>query len=500
MKFEYCTLFKDVQLSGIFTDSKTFADAIPKQSWQVAQQAYEQADLPLTTSQLTSFVAEHFSFAPQPELQALQKVTCVNDYIQALWPKLLRKGFTASNNSLLTLQHDYVVPGGRFNEIYYWDSYFTALGLEDSGNISLIESMVDNFVSLIERIGCVPNGNRVYYTSRSQPPVLALMVKLLMPYKKSDIEWLKRMVDAMTKEHAFWHQGEQQLGSSSGELKRIVKFTNGMQLNRYWDDKPEPRPESYAEDVADAKRLPAEQQEAFFRNIRAACESGWDFSARWLDDPKSLLSINTTNRVPIDLNALLYLLEKTLSECLITLEQAGQSQAFSQRAEKRKTAILQLLWSDKHGWFCDFDLVKKQVSPVLSLAGCVPLFAGIADEAQALAIASKLECDFLRSGGLVSCLSETSQQWDSPNGWAPLQWFAISGLRDYGQFDLAEDIAQRWLNMLEKDFAKRGCLLEKYNVCDPAKTAGGGEYQVQQGFGWTNGVTSRLQVLYNNKQ
>ncbi|MBD1583008.1 trehalase family glycosidase [Pseudoalteromonas sp. S16_S37] len=499
MKFEYCTLFKDVQLSGIFADSKTFADAIPKQSWQAAQQAYEQMDLPLTNSELTRFVAEHFSFAAQPELQALNDVSCVKDYIQALWPKLLRKGFSTSNNSLLALQHDYVVPGGRFNEIYYWDSYFTALGLEDSGNIKLIEAMVDNFVSLIERIGCVPNGNRVYYTSRSQPPVLALMVKLLMPYKKSDIEWLKRMVDAMTKEHAFWHQGEQQLGDSCGEFKRVVKFANGAQLNRYWDDKPEPRPESYAEDVADAEQLPAEQREAFFRNIRAACESGWDFSARWLDKPDSLLSINTTNRVPVDLNALLYLLEKTLSECLIMLEQTSQSQAFSQRADRRKKAILQLLWNDTHGWFCDFDLAKKRASPMLSLAGTVPLFAGIAEQSQAHTIANKLKCDFLRPGGLVSCLSETAQQWDSPNGWAPLQWFAISGLRDYGLHDLAKNIAQRWLAMLEQDFAKRGCLLEKYNVCDPFQTAGGGEYQVQQGFGWTNGVTSRLQVLYQHK-
>ncbi|MCF6436650.1 trehalase family glycosidase [Pseudoalteromonas sp. MMG022] len=496
MKFEYCTLFKDVQLSGIFADSKVFADAIPKTSWASAQQAYEQHDLPMSNEALKCFVDAHFTFAEQPELQALSDVKSVADYIQKLWPKLQRKAFYSTNNSLLALEHDYVVPGGRFNEIYYWDSYFTALGLEDSGNISLIEAMVENFVSLIARYGCVPNGNRIYYTSRSQPPVLALMVKLLLPYKKSDTKWLERMVDAMRQEHDFWHQGEAQLENNSAH-RRVVKLFNGMQLNRYWDDKPEPRPESYAEDIFDANQLPLSQRESFFRNIRAACESGWDFSARWLDDPTSLLSINTTNRVPVDLNTLLYLLEDTLVECLTMLNDKAQADTYSERAKLRKTAIQQLLWSEEHNWFCDFDLLNNKRSDVLSLAGCVPLYGGIVSPQQAHLIGVKLSSDFLRQGGLVSCLSNTSQQWDSPNGWAPLHWFAIKGLRDYGQFELAQKIALRWLNMLEQDFAIRHCLLEKYNVCEMQKTAGGGEYQVQQGFGWTNGVTSRLQVLYN---
>ncbi|CAM4202522.1 trehalase family glycosidase [Pseudoalteromonas byunsanensis] len=497
MKFEYCTLFKDVQLSGIFADSKVFADAIPKTSWESAQQAYEQHDLPMDNEALKCFVDTHFTFAAQPELQALGEVGSVADYIETLWSKLQRKAFHSTNNSLLTLDNDYVVPGGRFNEIYYWDSYFTALGLEDSGNISLIEAMVENFVSLIERYGCVPNGNRIYYTSRSQPPVLALMVRLLLPYKKSDIKWLKRMVEAMQQEHDFWHQGEGQLEHSNSVHRRVVRLFNGMQLNRYWDDKPEPRPESYAEDICDANKLPPSQRESFFRNIRAACESGWDFSARWLDDPASLLSINTTNRVPVDLNALLYLLEDILAQCLTMLSENTRSAAFKKRARLRKNAIEQLLWSDELNWFCDYDLTHNKPSKVLSLAGCVPLYAGIASSQQAQLIGEKLSHEFLHQGGLVSCLSKTSQQWDSPNGWAPLHWFAIKGLRDYGQFELAQDIAMRWLNMVKQDFATRHCLLEKYNVCEPKKTAGGGEYQVQQGFGWTNGVTSRLQTLYD---
>ncbi|CAH9050096.1 Cytoplasmic trehalase [Pseudoalteromonas holothuriae] len=496
MKFEYCTLFKDVQLSGLYHDSKTFADAIPKVSWANAQQAYEQITTPMTNESLRQFIEQHFLFAPQPELQAMSNVKTVQEYINALWPKLQRSGFKTTNNSLLVLERDYVVPGGRFNEIYYWDSYFTALGLEDNGNIALIEAMVDNFVSLIDRFGCVPNGNRSYYTSRSQPPVLALMVNLLMPYKKSDIEWLKRMTRAMQHEHAFWHQGEAFLSEKVPAHGRVVRLANGMQLNRYWDDKAEPRPESYAEDIADAQQLPANLREDFFRNIRAACESGWDFSARWLDDESRLLSINTTNRIPVDLNALLYELEQTLSDCLTMVDEISQAQVFANRASARKSAIVKWLWSEHQQWFCDFDLTKGQLSSVLSLAGCVPLFSGIVSDHQAKLIGKKLREEFLRAGGLVSCLSKTTQQWDSPNGWAPLQWFAISGLRDYGQLDLAREIAHRWLTMLEQDFAIRGCLLEKYNVCEPRKTAGGGEYQVQQGFGWTNGVTSRLHTLF----
>ncbi|TMP42869.1 alpha,alpha-trehalase [Pseudoalteromonas citrea] len=494
MKFECSTLFIDVQKSALFKDSKTFADAIPNVSWQHAEEGYL-ACKPKNKAELTRFIASQFSFAANCELDELHGIESVQDYITALWTRLQRPAMTQDEGSLLALPHSYIVPGGRFNEIYYWDSYFTALGLEDRGDIEQIEAMVDNFIDLIARFDCVPNGNRLYYTSRSQPPVLSLMVEMLLPYKKQDHEWLLKVTNAMKAEHDFWHKGEALLNAKYTSHKRVVRVNEAVILNRFWDDNATPRPESYKEDVQLAAQLSEPEKGHFYRNIRAACESGWDFSARWLDDGVNLSTINTTNRIPIDLNCLLYKLETMISTCCSALGERNLSAEFEMRALQRKLAINELLWCDTSRFYFDFDLPCEQLSPVLSLASCVPLFTGICDATQAKYIADRLASDFLKEGGLVSCLSETEEQWDSPNGWAPQQWFAVKGLLDYGHNALADKIRLRWITMIEMDFKSRGCLLEKYNVVSPNQTAGGGEYQVQQGFGWTNGVTSRFYNL-----
>lgn len=143
----------------------------------------------------------------------------------------------------------------------------------------------------------------------------------------------------------------------------------------------------------------------------------------------------------------------------------------------------------------DYHIALQTRSQVMSLAGVVPMFLGLASQSQAESMAQRLELDFLKAGGLVTTLTNTAQQWDSPNGWAPLQWFAVKGMLNYGYVKLAVTVARRWLAMLERDFEQHACLLEKYNVVEPGVRAGGGEYLVQQGFGWTNGVTSRLYRL-----
>ncbi|ATC94747.1 trehalase family glycosidase [Pseudoalteromonas tunicata] len=497
MNFVNSQLFLDVQLAGLFADSKTFADAEAKHSWQHACALYL-AKAPLQGADLAQFVAEEFTFkcAELPNQQL--NTTSVKDYIESLWPHLHRPADNAKSSSLLPLQHSYIVPGGRFQEIYYWDSYFTSLGLEDMGDIDSIEDMLMNFIDLQNRNGCIPNGNRSYYSSRSQPPILALMVDLVWQAKyrnKADFDWLAQCANALEQEHRFWMQGHDELNPDNTSHRRIVRMANGALLNRYWDDEATARPESLREDLHDSALLAQAQREQYFRNIRAACESGWDFSSRWLADGTTLLSIQTTDIIPIDLNCLLYQLEYQLAEYFAVLKRPEKQSYFNQLAASRNKAINHYLWHNELNFFVDYNHKLGLQSEVLSLAGVVPLFVQLATHQQALHVNRKIMAEFLKPGGLVTTLNKTAQQWDSPNGWAPLQWFAVQGFNYYGFNADAQTIIARWLTMIEANFATDHCLLEKYNVCDPAHRAGGGEYKVQQGFGWTNGVTARFYKL-----
>ncbi|MFC3034700.1 alpha,alpha-trehalase TreF [Pseudoalteromonas fenneropenaei] len=491
MKFEHSALFKAVQSSGLFPDSKTFADALPKVSWQHAMQTYEQNPV----ADLATFVAAHFDFAQSPELAPLPDFNDVRAYIEHLWSCLARDAQTQGQGSLLPLPAPYIVPGGRFNEIYYWDSYFTALGLMDSGRHSQVAAMLDNFISLIMTFGHVPNGNRSYYLSRSQPPVTALMAGLLWPHQQHDLSWVRKVCDALEREYAFWMTGAALLGEQHVAARRVVRMPCGALLNRYWDDEAEPRPESYKEDVEAAAKLAPAERAGFYREIRAACESGWDFSSRWLACADDLRSIHTTSRIPIDLNALLVMLEQQLSRCYSALGEPQQALRYVQLAKQRTEAIERYCWHEENGWYHDYNFVSGTSTSVQSLAATTMLFAGLTSASQAERMATRLANKFLQAGGLVTTLTTSAQQWDSPNGWAPLQWFGVSGLLRYGFDELAHTIMRRWINMVEMDFARHGCLLEKYNVCDLHARAGGGEYLVQQGFGWTNGVTQRFYTL-----
>ena len=497
MNFLQSQLFLDVQLAAIFDDSKTFADAIAKQSWQAACDHYLQIR-PLSKQQLTEFVTQHFTLeSTDIALDVLQSHNA-KTYIAQLWPKLHRPADEVKSSSLLPLKHSYIVPGGRFQEIYYWDSYFTSLGLQDINDLDSIEAMLSNFIDLQTRNGCIPNGNRLYYSSRSQPPVMALMVDLLWRAKychKADVKWLARCVEALEEEYAFWMSGSDLLSKQVSAHRRIVQMKCGARLNRYWDDVASPRPESLREDLEDAAVLPQSQRAQYYQNIRAACESGWDFSSRWLADSDSLSSIQTTAIIPVDLNSLLYNLEHLLGHYCQLLDYNEKQQQYEQHAAQRLEAINQYLYDKELGFYVDYNFQKNCQSPVLSLAGVVPLFVKCASIQQAQQVKATIMSDFLKVGGLVTTLNETAQQWDSPNGWAPLQWFAVKGLQQYSFDDDATEIMTRWLSTIEIGFSKDGCLLEKYDVCNVNNRAGGGEYTVQQGFGWTNGVTSRFYQL-----
>jgi alpha,alpha-trehalase len=396
------------------------------------------------------------------------------------------------------LPHPYIVPGGRFREIYYWDSYFTMLGLQEDGQTEIIKNMIDNFSWLIENYGFIPNGNRTYYLSRSQPPFYAKMLEVLAVTEGEEV--FVEYLPFLEKEYEFWMSGSDQVSADLPAHRRVVRLLGGEILNRYWDDKQTPRPESYREDVETAdealKAYPERSREQVYRDLRAAAESGWDFSSRWLevkaDEEITLSSIHTTEILPVDLNALLYHLEKTLSEAYELSGEAVKAADYQQKYLDRAKVINKYFWNEEAGVFKDYNFRKEKPTEVISLAGVYPLFFEIADPRQAGLVSEKVERLFLRPGGVVTTLNNTGEQWDAPNGWAPLQWITISGLRNYGHDELASRIRERWLELNTAVYKRTYKLLEKYNVEDLSKEGGGGEYPTQDGFGWTNGVYQKL--------
>lgn len=278
--------------------------------------------------------------------------------------------------------------------------------------------------------------------------------------------------------------------------RRVARLPGGPVLNRYWDDRPEPRPESYREDFELALALPAARREGFYRDVRAAAESGWDFSSRWMRDPRDLRTLETTELVPVDLNALLYHAERTIAALRRFRAAPGDAEAAERlagAAEARRRALLTAAYDSAGGFFHDVRWrTGERVADRPTLAAAAPLYFGLATPEQGRAVAARLERDFLRAGGFVATGIASGEQWDAPNGWPPLQWMAIQGVRRYGRAELADTARGRWLALVRRTYRATGRMMEKYDVVDPDRRAGGGEYPTQDGFGWTNGLALAL--------
>ncbi len=494
--FDLHPLFEEVQMSHVFDDQKTFPDCVPKSDLRIILDQYlKLKDLPLFN--LKDFVLSHFDLPQEVTSDFKTDVRqSLDQHIRNLWSVLTRLP-EKQKGSLIELPFPFIVPGGRFREIYYWDSYFTMLGLRLHGEVKMIENMVDNFAYLIQGVGHIPNGNRTYYISRSQPPFFSLMVELLAKAKNDDNIYIKYL-PALQKEYDYWQLGGKDPLKASF---RTVKLEGGETLNRYFDESPTPRPESYAADIH-AREKSGQPAEQFFTNIRAACESGWDFSSRWFADHRNLSSIETVNIIPVDLNCLMYKLEKVLAKTYSIQRKISESKMFEINAEKRWEAIIRYCWNEKQFFFTDYHWEKRTVIDHISAAGLTPLFIAEEDfsfiKSKTDQIAHTVSTYLVQPGGLVTTTIPSGQQWDWPNGWAPLQWMAVMGLDKLGKDDMAKNIAQRWVSLNEKVFAATGKMMEKYDVVDTTKLAGGGEYESQEGFGWTNGVYLALKDYLKN--
>jgi len=479
----YPDLFVAVQMGNIFPDSKTFVDCTAKFPVEKINAAYKTA-MQEKDFNLADFVKANFEvpssissdFKSDPTKTAAEHVT-------SLWPVLTRKA--DKNNelgTLIALPKDYIVPGGRFREVYYWDSYFTMLGLVEDGEFEMIENILDNFAHLINTVGHIPNGNRVYYQTRSQPPFFSQMVKLLADEKGEDV--YKNYVDALKKEYQFWMNRE----GDAPAFEHTVQTEAGI-LNRYYDKGDKPRQESYKEDYELVQEYKAGKK--MYRDLRSGAESGWDYSSRWFADGQNMGTIETTDILPVDLNALLYGLEDILLELEPTDSEFSKNLEASMTARK---AFVSTMCKSEDGSFEDYNWTTKKLCGKKSLAMMYPLYFNMVSQEEADAVAAYIKENFLKPGGVVSTLYNTGQQWDAPNGWAPLQWMTVIGLDNYGHKELAKTIATRWVALNEKVYKSTGKFVEKYNVEDMTLEAGGGEYPVQDGFGWSNGVYLALKA------
>lgn len=508
----YGQLFIDVQLNKVFPDSKTFVDCTPIISPEQIVSRYKQEKTKAGFN-LKAFVLKYFKLPAQPKAYT-SKTKDVRQHINNLWKVLQRSADKPlKGSSLLPLPKTYIVPGGRFREIYYWDSYFTMLGLKESKQYSLMESMVNNFAYMINTYGHIPNGNRTYYLSRSQPPFFSMMVELLASVKGNAV--YNKYSTALQKERSYWSTKETEddnsyLGKRACSIELDGNYIN---VSRYCDDLNIPRQESYVEDYntaeiaalefrkvvrfADSNRLNRAVdsiKRLVWHNLRSAAASGWDFSSRWMLRGEELYNTKTHDIIPVDLNCLVYHLKQTHERSTATHDE----KEMELYASTLKKNYRQLFFNEEIGWYCDATADGKVMNNP-TLAGMYPMFFKLADEKDVPRIVEFLKQNFLKNGGVVTSLNNTGQQWDAPNGWAPLQWITIVGLENYGYHDLAKEIATRWVKLNKKVFASTGKLMEKYDVINTNKKAGGGEYPSQDGFGWTNGVLLALMNKYKLK-
>jgi alpha,alpha-trehalase len=402
---------------------------------------------------------------------------------------------------LLYLPEPYVVPGGRFNEMYGWDSFFIQTGLLHDGETDLAKNMADNFLYEIREYGKILNANRTYYLTRSQPPFLTQM--LLGVYAKTkDRKWLEDAVPAIEKYYRFWTT-EPHLTPSSG-------------LSRYYDLGEGPAPEVLSAekdaqgrthyelikeyyrthkvldyDVGeyfDAKRDILTS--LFYKGDRSMRESGFDPSDRF-----GKFNVDIIHYNPVCLNSLLYLMESQTAEILGILDRPADAATWEQRAKDRAGRINQLMWDEQAGLYFDYEFVHHHLRHYPYLTTFYPLWAGIATKEQAAAVVKNLAL-FERPGGLQTSTNASGNQWDAPFGWAPIEMIAVEGLRRYGYTTEADRISKEFLSLVLEQYQQSGIIVEKYDVVRRTSRVSGeihfGYSSNEAGFGWTNGVFTRL--------
>ena len=399
------------------------------------------------------------------------------------------------DQGLLYLPHPYVVPGGRFNEMYGWDSYFIQVGLLRDGENNLARDMVDNFLYEVVCYGKVLNANRTYYLSRSQPPFLTEMI-LAMYRKTHDVAWLKSCVPAIEKYYRYWMESphltaetglSRYYDSGTGPAPEADSAERDQQGRTHYDRARQYYKTHHVVDYDEQRfydRKADQLTPLFFTGDRSMRESGFDPSHRF-----GPFSVDIIDYNPVCLNSLLYLMETETAEIMRILGRTREAALWRGRADARKQAINRLMWDEKDGLYYDYNFPEKRLRRYPFITTFYPLWAGIASRSQAARVVANLPI-FERPGGLQTSATETSNQWDAPFGWAPMQMIAVAGLRRYGYAKEADRIASNFLSMILKEFIAHNAILEKYDVSrrrsDVSAGIKFGYGSNEIGFGWTN--------------
>ncbi|XP_040832998.1 trehalase isoform X1 [Ochotona curzoniae] len=521
----YChgELLHQVQMAKLYPDDKEFVDMplsmAPDQVLQSFAELAASHNHSIPRQQLQEFVWEHFQAAGQ-ELESwtpedwkaspkfLQKISDAKlrtwaEQLHLLWKNLGKKMkpdvlSQPERFSLIYSKNPFIVPGGRFLEFYYWDSYWVMEGLLLSEMAETVKGMLQNFLDLVKTYGHIPNGGRVYYLQRSQPPLLTLMMDRYINHT-DDITFLRENIETLALELNFWAENRT-ISVSSGE--------RNYTLNRYYVPYGGPRPESYSKDAELADTLPEGSQESLWAELKSGAESGWDFSSRWLvggPDPDSLSSIRTSRMVPVDLNAFLCQAEELMGNFYSRLGNNSQATKYRNLRAQREAALTALLWDeDKGSWF-DYDLENQRKNHEFYPSNLTPLWAGcFSDPGVADRALKYLEDSQILSyrHGIPTSLRNTGQQWDFPNAWAPLQDVVIRGLAKSTSpqtQEVAFQLAQNWIRTNFDVYSQKSVMYEKYDISNGGQPGGGGEYEVQEGFGWTNGVALMFLDRYGDR-
>lgn len=437
-------------------------------------------------------------------------------------------------SSIIPLPHPFFIPGGRFRECYYWDTLWVVKGLIASDMVQSAQNAVRNLLYLVQIIGFVPNGNRVYYLNRSQPPTLTeavLVVFDALPNNNERAKWLQEAVPILDQEYENFTKAHS-IFSVHGST-RLAK----EQFSIYTVNTSDPRPESFNEDLKTLqeklRRMPNEPgiselepiRNRLFQDLASGAESGWDYTSRFLtDNANDLRNIRTQNIVPCCLNSILFKAETDLANFHDYLgmtftftpdasipdgqrDETVESHVLKRDryraiARERQAGVMKHMWSQEDRFWFDLDVTSSAHTSIVSSAGIMPAWAGCWEgfwtpaDAAAFVDFVMNSSGLFRPGGLSSTATPSEQQWDFPNCWAPLVDFAVSGMQriamkypESGAAQAAEEIAKRYLRVTYKGWKRDGSMHEKYDCRYNSGARGvGGEYVPQTGFGWTNGT------------
>ena len=425
---------------------------------------------------------------------------------------------------LLYLPHRYVVPGGRFNEMYGWDSYFIILGELADNRLDLARGTVENFFYEIDHYGSILNANRTYYLTRSQPPFLSSMVMAVYDADRAHDPstaraWLRESLPYLIRDHALWTTPPHLAGNTG--LSRYFDLGHGpvpemaddstyyIDVIRWLKAHPEQTPPDYLEpagatpntrcaDRANCLQTSLEGVELtprFYLGDRAMRESGFDTSSRF-----GPFSGSTEDYAPVCLNSLLYKYERDVAKIEAALGDHAAAAHWNQLADQRKQRINLLLWDNTAGLFVDYDARRQERSAYRFVTAYYALWAGLATPTQARRLVANLRL-FERAGGMQTSTMNTGQQWDAPFGWAPTNWLAVDGLARYGYTTDADRIARKFIASVRNGYLHDGTIREKYDMdtgsSDVNVTTG---YKTNViGFGWTNGVYLQMERLLADK-